>query len=319
MKEKKHLLEVEACVLGTLIADEKASASALEVLSEDVFTTEPNRAIYKAAKCLSNRFEPIDTLTLGNELGKNGDLDAIEDKDYLDTLADKSTPKVVATYVALLKEAHLRRELKAIGAWLQEKAEDETQGYTDINRELERKVYRLKESAGDERMHPVNTALGKVIKQMENTSNAPEGMSGIPSGFIALDRITNGWVKGSITILGGRPAMGKTSLLLDIARRVAVEFDMPVAYFSLELSVTQVSQRMMSSLSGIETRLLQIGKVTSQQWDKLHDSMAGLSQSQLFIDDTPNLSLFEFREKCRALKANPAHEAFRHAHAEQGP
>jgi replicative DNA helicase len=119
-----------------------------------------------------------------------------------------------------------------------------------------------------------------------------------------LDRITNGWVKGSITILGGRPAMGKTSLLLDIARKVAVDFDMPVAYFSLELSVTQVSQRMMSSLSGIETRHLQAGKVTTQQWDTLHDSMDGLSQSQLFIDDTANLSLFEFREKCRALKAS---------------
>ena len=304
MKAKKHLLEVEACVLGTLIAHEKASASALEVLSENVFTTAAHKAIYKAAKGLSMRFEPIDTLTLANELGKNGDSDAIEEKGYLKKVLGKAASKMAASYVAMLKEAHLRRELKVIVAWLQEKIEDETQGYADINRELERKIYRLKESAGDECMHPIKTALGKVIKQMENTGNTPEGISGIPSGFSALDRITNGWVKGSITILGGRPAMGKTSLLLDIARRVAVEFDMPVAYFSLELSVTQVTQRMMSSLSGIETRHLQIGKVTSKQWDTLHDSMDGLSKSQLFIDDTANLSLFEFREKCRVLKAN---------------
>lgn len=290
-------------MLGTLIANEKSSANALEVLSEAVFTTPANRAVYKASKALSRRLEPIDVYTVRNEVGKNGELEALGDSNYPETLVAKSNPRVVETYVALLKEANQRRELKAIGEWLQNKSEDVTIPCEDLRSELETRTHKLKGGVLDSNMRTVTNILVGVLKQIENRKNSKDGMTGIPSGFAVLDRVTNGWPKGSFTIVGGRPAMGKSAFLIEMARRVAVDFDKPIAYFSLELTAEQVTERLIGSVAGLDAKELRSGNLSMKSWNKLHERVSRLSDSTYFIDDTPGLTLFDFRDKCRRLKA----------------
>ncbi|MEM6721252.1 MAG: replicative DNA helicase [Bacteroidota bacterium] len=294
-------VDLEEVVLGAMMIDKKGVDEVIDILSPEAFYKEANKLVYEAVFQLFENSEPIDLLTVSSQLRKNGNLEIVGGDFYLISLTQKvSSSAHIEFHARIILQKFIQRSLIKISNEIIEDAYDET---TDVFTLLDKAESRLYEVTQGNIKKSSETAQSLVIqakKKIEEISNK-EGLSGIATGFTELDKLTSGWQPSDLIIVAARPGMGKTALTLSMARNIAVDQNIPVAFFSLEMASVQLITRLISSETGLSSEKLRTGKLAKHEWEQLNVKVKGLEKAPLFIDDTPSLSIFDLRAKARRL------------------
>lgn len=296
--------ELEEVVLGALMLEKHAILSVQEILVPESFYREAHQIIYQAVLDLSARIEPIDLHTVANQLIKKGQLAAVGGAAYLTGLTQKvGSAAHLEFHAKIVAQKYIQRQLIAASTEIQENSFSDEQDVTDLLDFAESSIFKIAEGNIKKDVQKSRDVLSRAIKAIEEAGQRPDGMSGVPSGFTEVDRLTMGWQKSDLVIIAARPSMGKTAFVLSLARNIAVDFNKAVAFFSLEMSSVQLMTRLIIGESGLDSNLIKSGRLNPDQWKHLEHAIKPLSAAQLFIDDTPALSIFEFRSKARRLKS----------------
>ena len=297
-------LDLEEAVLGALMLEKDALTDVIEKLKPANFYKETHQKIFTAICSLFHKSEPTDYLTVINELKLSGDLEFVGGPYYITQLTGKvASTANVEFHAHIIIQKFIQRELIRISSSVITDAYDETTDVFDLLDHAERNLFEVTEGTIRGVPKEMKDLLGNAIKEIEAAKDHKDGMSGVPSGFTDLDRKTNGWQKSDLIIVAARPSMGKTAYVLSMARNLAVDFNKPIAFFSLEMSAHQLVMRLIANETEINSDKLKKGKLSMAEWEQLNTQITTLSDAPLIIDDTPALSVFELRAKCRKLLA----------------
>lgn len=296
-------LDFEEAVLGALMLDSVALNDVIDILSKEAFYDPRHQAIFEAISFLFNDSEPIDILTVTQRLRNEGTLDAVGGPYYISTLTNKVASTANAeVHARVISQKYIMRELIRMSNETIKMAYDETSDVFELLDKTENALYTITEGNIKKSFEGMSSLLKKAIDQVETVMNQEEGVSGVPSGFKDVDKITSGWQRSDMIIIAARPGMGKTAFVLSMARNIAVDNQRPVAVFSLEMSAVQLVNRLISSETEISSEKLRKGNLRDDEFQQLHSRIGRLSTAPIYIDDTPALSVFELRAKCRRLK-----------------
>ena len=294
-------LELEEAVLGAMMIDKKGLDEVIDILTPQVFYRPEHQAIYAVIQKLFNDSEPIDLLTVSNELKSEGKLDRVGGDYYLIQLTQKvSSSAHVEYYARVIQEKYILRRLIEISNQVIEKSYDDTADVFDLLDYSESKLFEITEGGIKRSYSEARDLVTEAIDKIKAQSTK-EGMSGLSSGFTEIDKITSGWQESDLIILAARPGMGKTAFILSMAKNMTVDKNIPVAVFSLEMSSVQLITRMISGETGISGEKLRKAKLADHEWKQLYTKVKGLENAPLYIDDTPALSIFDLRAKARRL------------------
>lgn len=297
-------IEAEQSVLGGILIENEAINRVMELLGADDFYRDAHRKIFDALINLSERDEPADLITLTNELRKIDQLDSIGGASYLASLIDSvPTAANIEYYARIVKEkAILRKLIQTSTEIITQSYEDrgDVEGFLD---EAERAIFEISEKRVRPSFYPIREIVKQSFTTIERLFKKKEAVTGVPSGFKELDRMTAGFQPSDLIIIAGRPSMGKTAFCLDVAEYAAIENKIPVAIFSLEMSKEQLVIRMLCSQANVEGTRLRTGYLTESDWPKLTIAAGNLSEAPIYIDDTAALSALELRAKARRLKS----------------
>ena len=295
-------LEVEEAVLGAMLIEPSSVDMALEELSSSCFYDPRHRMIYEAMSELVNGHTPVDIVTVSSKLREKGNLEAVGGPVALTGMSDKvGAAAHIEYYVKILKQKSIQRDLITASYEILKDSYDDSVTVDQLIDDAQTKVYNAIQNNLRKDVQEVGSIINDVLKEVENNQNTT-GMSGVPSGFPSLDRITMGWQASDLIILAARPSVGKTAFALNLARNAAVDHNMPVAVFSLEMSALQLVMRLMTTESGLPAEKLKGGsKLDPWDWQQLETRLASLSKAPLYIDDTPSIPLMEFRTKVKRL------------------
>ncbi len=303
-KIQPQAIELEEAVLGALMLEKEALSQVIDILKPDSFYVEANRHVFQAIQSLFNASKPVDLLTVTQELRSVGFLDKVGGAYYISELTNRvASAANVEFHARIILEKYILRELIRISSDITKNAFEETTDVFDLLDRAETELFSVAEQNIRRNSENMNSLVYKAIKQIEEISKQEDGLSGVPSGFTDLDRITNGWQKSTLNIIAARPAMGKTAFVLSLARNAAVDYKKGVAFFSLEMSSIELVNRLLSGEAEIEAEKLKKGTLADHEWQQLNTRIKKLSEAPLFIDDTPQLTMFELRAKCRRLKS----------------
>ncbi len=297
-------LHAEQSVLGSMLINKDAIADSLEAVKAHDFYRPAHELIFDAVLDLFGRGEPADAITVADELSKRGDLTRIGGQAYLHQLIQAVPTAANAGYYAeIVHERAVLRRLVEAGTRIVQMGYAQGEGdISDIVNRAQAEVYNVAEKRGGEDYHVLGEILDETLTEIEAASGRTDEMIGVPTGFIELDELTNGLHPGQMIVVAARPAVGKSTLGIDIARAAAIKHKMATAVFSLEMSRTEITMRILSAEATIQLQDLRKGLKSQDQWNKLARIMGKISDSPLFIDDSPNMSLMEIRAKCRRLK-----------------
>ena len=296
--------ELEEVVLGAMLVEKSAVNAVIDVLQPESFYVEAYGEVFRAIQTLFNNSEPIDLLTVTEQLRKDGKLDMLGGSHRVASLTSRVASSAnVEFHARIIAQKHIQRELIRVSNAIIEKAYDETSDVFDLLDEAESKLFEVAEGNIRKSYESMSTVMRQALDDIEAARNNEDGVSGVPSGFHDLDKITGGWQRSDMIVLAARPGMGKTAFVLSMARNMAVDHDIPVAVFSLEMSAVQLVQRLISSETEINSDKFRKGNLEEHEYQQLHSRCGKLSKAPLFIDDTPGLNIFELRAKCRRLKA----------------
>lgn len=298
-----HDLDAEQAILGSMLTDRDAVISSVEVLKEEDFYREDNRAIYAAILNLYNRAEPIDIITVKSELESMGKFQQIGGLEYLAELPEKVPTTANATkYIKIVEEKSTLRRLIKTANEIIELGYDQSEEVEDIMEGAEKKIFNIMQEKNQKGYSPIKDVLVENFTKLEELYNRKQHITGVPSGFTDLDYRTAGFHGSELILIAARPAMGKTAFALNIATNAAVKSKVPVAVFSLEMSKEQLVNRILCSESMVDSNKVRTGKLEEDDWTKLAGSIGPLSEANIYIDDTPGISITEIRAKCRKLK-----------------
>jgi replicative DNA helicase len=296
-------IQLEEAVLGAIMIDKDALAVVINILKPESFYKPQHALIYRAMLTLFEKTQPIDLLTVHEALKKSAELDNAGGIHYLVELSNKVGSAANIEYHArIIAQKHIQRELIRIGTSTVSGAFDETMDVFDLLDETERNLYDVTSGNINRGYESLGALAAKAQKHLEEVSQKEEGLTGVPSGFTALDRVTSGWQPSDLIIVAARPGMGKTSFVLALARNAAFDHNMPIAIFSLEMASQQLVTRLLSMESEIEGTKMRNGRLDPQEWTKMHQTIERMSEVPIYIDDTPGINIFELRAKCRRLK-----------------
>ena len=296
-------VDAEQAVLGSMLTDKDAVMSAMETLKADAFYREDNKAIYEAMQNLYGKAEPIDLITLKEELVQLGKLDLIGGIEYIVSLQDKvPTTANVQKYIKIVEEKYTLRNLIKTANEIIDLGYDQTQDISDIMDMSEKKIFNIMQNNSQNAYAPIKDVLVDSFTKLEELYNRKEHVTGVPTGYVDLDNKTAGLHGSELILVAGRPAMGKTAFGLNIATYAALKANIPVAIFSLEMSKEQLANRMLCIESMVPSDRVRTGKLDDEDWVKLASTIGPLSDSGIYIDDTPGISVTEIRTKCRKLK-----------------
>ena len=302
-KVPPHDLEAEQAVIGSMLTDKDAVISAIEVLTDTDFYREDNKIIYSAIMNLYNRGEPIDIITLKSELSSMGKFEAIGGLEYLAELPEKvPTTANVDKYIKIVEEKSTLRTLIRTANELLTLGYDPTQEVEMLIDTAEKKIFDVMQSKSQKSYSSMKDILVDTFIELEELYNRKQHVTGVPTGFIDLDYKTAGLHGSELILVAARPAMGKSAFALNIASNAAVRANTPVAIFSLEMSKEQMANRILCSEALVDSNKVRTGKVEDDDWSKLAYASGILSEAQIFIDDTPGISINEIRTKCRKMK-----------------
>ncbi len=298
-------IEAEQSILGGILIENEAINRVTEILDADDFYREAHRKIFDALINLSERDEPADLITLTNELRKIDQLDSVGGASYIASLVDSvPTAANIQYYARIVKEkAILRKLIQTSTEIITQSYEDrgDVEGFLD---EAERSIFEISEKRVRPSFYPIREIVKESFATIEKLFRKKELVTGVPSGFKELDRMTAGFQPSDLIIIAGRPSMGKTAFCLDVAEYAAINNKIPVAIFSLEMSKEQLVIRMLCSQAHVEGTRLRTGYLNESDWPKLTIAAGSLSESPIYIDDTAALSVLEMRAKARRLKAD---------------
>lgn len=294
--------ELEEAVLGALMLEKDAYYIVNDILKAECFYEKVHQLIYSAIVALALRQEPIDMLTVTEQLRRTSELEDVGGAFYIAQLTGKVASAAHIEYHArIIAQKYLARELISFSSEIQTKAFDETNDVDDLMQEAEGKLFEISQSNVKKDVTQINPVINEAIKLIELAASRPDGLSGLESGFHALDKITSGWQNSDLIIIAARPAMGKTAFVLSMAKNMAVNYNYPVAVFSLEMANVQLVNRLIVNVTEIEGKKIKDGNLVAHEWEQLHYKIKDLFDAPIYIDDTPSLSVFELRTKARRL------------------
>lgn len=295
--------DLEEAVLGAIMLERDAFYEIMDILSPESFYRDEHQEIYRGAIQLFEKSQPIDILTLTEHLRQQGKLDFVGGPYALTELTNRVGSAANIQYHArIIQEKYILRELIRISSGIQSKAFDPQTDVFELLDEAENDLFSISEGNFKNQDRSMSSLISEAITQIEELKDKTEGLTGIGSGYTDLDRITSGWQRSDLIILAARPAMGKTAFVLGLARNAAVDFNVPVALFSLEMSSLQLVNRLISSEAQIKGDKLRSGNLEEYELAQLHSKIDKLSTAKIFIDDTPALNVFDLRAKARRLK-----------------
>ncbi|MDW7694178.1 replicative DNA helicase [Flammeovirgaceae bacterium SG7u.111] len=302
-KKRPYDIELEQAVLGALMLEKDALTEVIEILKVETFDLEAHQHIFKAILSLFKRSEPIDILTVSNQLKKEGKFEAAKGGVYITQLTNRvNSAANIEFHARLLLQYAIKRQLIQIANEMQRDAYEETSDVFEMLDKTEQALFEVSEMNIRKNYAGMDVLLSETIAELEKLKDQKDGLTGVPSGFSDLDRITSGWQKSDLIILAARPGMGKTAFVLSALRNAAVEFGRGAAIFSLEMSSVQLVKRLISAECELASDVLKTGKLSEVEWKRLIDRTAKITDAPIFIDDTPALSILELRAKCRRLK-----------------
>jgi replicative DNA helicase len=296
--------DLEESILGALMLEKNALTSVVEFLRPEHFYREQHQQIYQAILDLFKSSEPVDMRTVVAQLRKNGTLEVVGGAFYIAELTSRvSSAANIEYHARIIIELAIKRELIQISSRIQQEAYEDTNDVFELLDKTEQSIFKISDSNLRKNYDSMHSLMHKAIKELQEKKNHKDGLTGVPTGFSRLDRITSGWQKADLVIIAARPGMGKTAFVVSAMRNAAVDFKHPVAIFSLEMSSVQLVNRLISAEAELESEKLKKGNLEQFEWAQLIHKTDRLSSAPIFIDDTPALSILELRAKCRRLKA----------------
>lgn len=296
-------VDLEEVVIGALMIDKKGVDEVIDILHPEVFYKPAHQDIFEAIHHLFENSQPVDLLTVSAQLKKAGKLEAVGGEFYLIQLTQKvSSSAHIEFHARIVLQKFIQRSLIKISSEIIEASYDEGTDVFDLLDSAEAKLYEVAQGNIKRSSETAQSLVIQAKKRIEEIANK-EGLSGVPSGFAKLDKLTSGWQPSDLIIIAARPGMGKTALTLSMARNIAVEHDIPVAFFSLEMSSVQLITRLISSETHLNSEKLRTGNLEKYEWEQLNVKVKDLEKAPLFIDDTPSLSIFDLRAKARRLSS----------------
>ncbi len=294
--------ELEEAVLGALMLEKDAYAVVGEILKPESFYEPSHQLVYGAIQGLSMQQKPVDVLTVVEELKRRGDLEHSGGAIYIAELSEKVASAAHIEYHArIIAQKYLARELISFSSDISQNAFDETVDVDDLMQETEGKLFEISQRNVKKDVIQINPVIKEAMENIQIAANRKDGMSGLPTGFKQLDELTSGWQKSDLIIIAARPAMGKTALVLSMAKNIALDFEQPIAIFSLEMSNVQLVNRLIVNVCQIKGESIKSGRLSDDEWERLDKNHKLLYNSPIYIDDTPSLSVFELRTKARRL------------------
>lgn len=294
--------ELEQAVLGALMLEKDAYTTVCDLLKPECFYEPVDRKIYEAIQHLGASQRPIDMLTVTEQLRADGTLEEVGGPAFVSALTMRVASSANVEYHArIVAQKYLARELITFAAEIEKKAFDESNDVDDLLQEAEGRLFEISQRNVKKDVTQIDPVITQAIGQIQAAANRASGLSGLESGFHELDKLTSGWQNSDLIIIAARPAMGKTAFVLSMAKNMAINYNIPVAVFSLEMSQVQLVNRLISNVCELESEKIKSGQLTEREWDQLMARSKHLYGSSLYIDDTPSLSIFELRTKARRL------------------
>ncbi len=296
--------DAERAVLAAMLLSADAIVAAAELVTEDMFYREGHRRLFRAMMAVHNAGAVVDPLTLANELDQRGDLTGAGGKDYIAGLLDEvPTAANVEHHCRIVREKALRRRLIETATSLVREGHESPAGAAELLDLAEHRILELNETRGSEGFVKIKSLLWSAMERIEQLRTAGGNLTGVPSGFGDLDKMTLGFQPSDLVIVAARPSMGKTAFVLNVAQYAAIEGNVPTAIFSLEMSTESLLLRMLASEGYVDAQRLRSGQLTAQDASNLAKAAALLGQAPIWIDDTPGLSVLELRSRARRLKS----------------
>lgn len=303
-KVQPQAVDIEETVLGALMLEKDALTTVIDLLKPESFYDDRHSKIYEAIIILFNKSEPVDLMTVTAQLRKNGTLEMAGGAFHVANLTTKVNSAANIEYHArIITEQAIKRDLIRISAKIQEDAFEDTEDVFELLDRTEAALFEISESNIKKNYAGMQQLMHDAILEIEARKERKDGLTGIPSGFTELDRVTAGWQPSDLVIIAARPAMGKTAFVVSAMRNAAVDFGHGVAIFSLEMSAIQLVNRLISAEAELESDKIKKGNLADHEWEQLVHKTSRLTEAPIFIDDTPGLSILELRAKCRRLKA----------------
>lgn len=296
--------ELEEAVLGAVMIEQNAINEVIDILKDESFYVDAHQRIWRAIRMLYQSQLPIDLLTVTEQLKKNAELDAAGGAFFVAQLTNKvGSAANVEYHSRLIAEKYIQRQLIATSTDVIKDAYEDTTDVFELLDKAEKNLFSIGENNLKRNSEAISSLLMRELKEMDDRmKNSDDHLNGVPSGFIDLDHATGGWQKSDLIIVAARPAMGKTAFTLALARNAAIDHKKPVAIFSLEMSSSQLVQRMISMETHIPSDKIRRGTLEDYEYQILTSKIDSLKNAPLFIDDTPAINVFELRSKCRRLK-----------------
>jgi len=296
-------IEAEQCVLGSILLHQGAILKAVEILSPDDFYRSEHGLIFAAMIHLFDKAEPQDLVTVTNVLKNENNLDKIGGPAYLATLTDiVPVAANIGYYSKIVREKAILRKLISTSTEIASRCYEQQDDIDALLDETEQTIFEISSAKSNQSYYPISTVINESFKMIEKLSEKRELITGVPSGFTDFDKKTAGLQPSDLIILAGRPSMGKTALAMNMVQNAAMLSKTPVGVFSLEMSKEQLGMRMLCSISRVDSQNLRTGNIRDNDWPNLARAHGMLSESPIFIDDTPAISILEIRAKSRRLK-----------------
>lgn len=294
--------DLEEAVLGALMLEKDAYTIVCDILKPECFYEPAHRKIYESIQHLGAAQKPIDMLTVTEQLRLDGYLDEVGGPVYVSELTSRVLSGANVEYHArIVAQKYLARELISFAGDIERQAYDESNDVDDLLQEAEGRLFEISQRNVKKDVTQIDPVIGQAIMQIQASSNRTSGLSGLETGYHDLDKLTSGWQSSDLIIIAARPAMGKTAFVLSMAKNMAVNYNTPIAIFSLEMSNLQLVNRLISNVCELRGEKIKSGQLTPMEWDQLMSRIKQLYGAPLFIDDTPSLSIFELRTKARRL------------------
>ena len=304
-KLQPQAIDLERAVLGALMIDNESLSDTIDSLHPEYFYKREHQKIFEAIVKLFNNTQPVDLLTVTEELKKMGEIDFIGGFSYISELTNNiASASNTEFHARIIAEKFIKRSLISISNNIINDAFNESVDIFDLLSTAEEKLFTVTEGTLRKSYDKMSILIKGALENIEILRNKEDTLSGIPTGFSNLDRVTSGWQASDLIIIAARPGMGKTAFALSMARNIAIDYKKPVGFFSLEMSSEQLVNRLIASEAQLGANKLRKGDLADHEMIQLHEKIKYLSEAPIFIDDTPALTIFELRAKARRLVKN---------------
>lgn len=301
-KVPPHDTELEEVVLGALMLEKDAYMNVSDILTPDAFYEPKNQKIYEAIATLGFNQRPIDMMTVTEQLRQNGTLQEVGGALHITELTGRVYSAAnVEFHAKIIAQKYLARRLITFATKIETDAFDESNDVDDLLQAAEGQIFEISQMHLKREVTQIDPVLNLALEQIQTAANTETGLSGLQTGYTELDRMTSGWQNSDLIIIAARPAMGKTAFVLSMAKNMAIDYNTPIAIFTLEMANVQLVKRLISNVADLNGEQIKSGKLTPEEWDRLNSRLRNVYSAPLYLDETPGLSITELRTKARRL------------------